>query len=286
MRFIAILILLITSFIGSSHDAYGAEFTAFKDISYHPAPSSDQQKLDIYRPAGVDRFALLPVHIFVHGGAWTKGKKDLKAPDIQAYTDRGVMLISLNYRLGPEHKYPGNVEDIVQAGNWVRRNIRAYGGDPNRLALSGHSAGAHLVALVGVGTPDVAAPPSGQIYKAIFAVDTASYDLAQKSKGRLSRLIERQKRSVFGRNPITLRKASPLYQIETRPRYSPIFLYVTARRRDAVEQTQKFEQALRAAKQPVQSHVLNAELNHSDMRDEIFNPHSPLFTSILKSLGR
>ncbi len=286
MRFVVTFILAILSSLSVSLSVSAAEFKTFKDISYHHTPVSTQQILDIYVPDGVDNFARLPVHIFVHGGAWTKGDKKLKRPDIQAYTDRGVILVSLNYRLGPKHKYPDNVKDIVQASAWIRKNIRAYSGNPNRLVLSGHSAGAHLAALVGVGTPDVPAAPSGQIYKAIFSVDTASYDLTQKSEGKLSRWVNRQKRSVFGRNPAALRRASPLHQIERRARYSPMHLYVTASRPDAVQHTQNFQQALRGAGQPAHSHVMNATLSHADMRDEIFNPNSVIFKSVMRSLGR
>jgi acetyl esterase/lipase len=104
------------------------------------------QRVDIYMPprsAGA-----LPVLLFAHGGAWTHGYKEwigLMAPTVTAFP---AILVSVSYRLAPDHRYPVPVEDCLSALAWCRDNIARYGGDPGRISVGGHSAGGHLYALL------------------------------------------------------------------------------------------------------------------------------------------
>lgn len=121
--------------------AAGMNLTA--DIPYGEHP---QQKLDIYAPADRSPDGL-PVLIFAHGGAWTHGYKEwmgLMAPPIVATP---AIFVSIDYRLGPDFRYPEPVTDCIAAIAWVRDNIAAHGGAPDRIFVGGHSAGAHLYAL-------------------------------------------------------------------------------------------------------------------------------------------
>jgi len=109
-----------------------------------PYGSHPLQQLDLYLP---ERAAKAPVLIFAHGGAWTHGIKEwmgLMAPPL---VSAGIILVSVNYRLGPQDKFPAALEDCLAALAWVHRNIARYGGDPSRIAVGGHSAGGHLYAL-------------------------------------------------------------------------------------------------------------------------------------------
>lgn len=284
MRVFATILLIVISFLGTYEVSKANEFRKFTNVPYLSDSISKDQKLDIYVPKKKERFSTMPVHIFVHGGAWTKGDKRLKKSEVKAYTDEDIILVSVNYRLGPKYKYPANVEDVIHATKWVKNNIAKYGGDPSNIVLSGHSAGAHLVALVGVGTPDVPSLSSGNIYKAIFSVDAASYDLTKPSEGKLSRFLNKQIRKVFGVNKTNLRRASPVHQIERTGSYSNFYLYVTASRPDAVQHMRNFEKTLSDAGQPVVSHIMSRELSHSDMRKAIFDPYSQIFEAITRSL--
>ncbi|KAG1651135.1 putative metal-sulfur cluster biosynthesis proteins YuaD [Nymphon striatum] len=107
-------------------------------------------KLDVYQP---DRSGGLfsrkkPVVIYIHGGGWAKGsrKRVYKMP--QWLTSKGYIFVAMDYRKVPGTSIDGQVRDVTAAVAWARRNIRKYGGDPNRMVLMGHSAGAHLSALV------------------------------------------------------------------------------------------------------------------------------------------
>jgi acetyl esterase/lipase len=114
------------------------------DVGYG---SDAAQKLNLSTPAS-EHFATL---IFVHGGSLTTGDKADSdyAHVCDSFPAVGIACVNVNYRLGPQHPWPAQAEDLASAIAWARKNIVAYGGDPKRLFLLGHSSGATLVALVG-----------------------------------------------------------------------------------------------------------------------------------------
>ena len=118
------------------------------DIPY-VADTNPRHTLDIFSPKDLKN---RPVVIFVHGGGWIFGDKNMFGyhRSVGLFLARhGVVTINVNYRLSPEVQHPGHVEDVARAYAWVRRNIATYGGDPDRILLCGHSAGGHIVALLG-----------------------------------------------------------------------------------------------------------------------------------------
>jgi len=128
-------------------EAAAAQCPTMLDIPYGDDP---HQQLDLYLPAPLA--APAPVLVFAHGGAWTHGYKEwmgLMAPPL---VSAGVILVSVSYRLAPEHKFPAALHDCLSALAWTHRNIALHGGDPQRIAVGGHSAGGHLYALAAVRT--------------------------------------------------------------------------------------------------------------------------------------
>lgn len=121
------------------------------DLRYHPSPKdADRRSLDLFLPSGPGPH---PVVIFVHGGFWKKGGR---REDYGIYqrlgrrlANQGVIAAVISYRLVPQVRHPSQADDVARAVATVRDNIAAYGGDPKRLYLMGHSAGAHLSLLVG-----------------------------------------------------------------------------------------------------------------------------------------
>ncbi len=116
------------------------------DIPY--ASASELEKLDVFAPP---KARDCPVVIFVHGGGWIIGDKNLLGlyRSVGRFLARhGLVGVLINYQLSPAVKYPEHVKDVARAFAWTRRHIAEYGGDPNRIFLAGHSAGAHLVALL------------------------------------------------------------------------------------------------------------------------------------------
>ncbi|MBI3240737.1 MAG: alpha/beta hydrolase [Chloroflexi bacterium] len=129
-------------------DKFYAEYQYIaKDVAYGSQP---RQKLDVYQPdpASPDRTDLgYPVLVYVYGGSWNSGNKELYAPVAQRLLPEGVIVVVPDYRIYPEGKYREQTDDVAAALSWVLENIRDYGGDPARVALGGQSAGAHLTAL-------------------------------------------------------------------------------------------------------------------------------------------
>ena len=118
-------------------------YTKTSNVSYGPLP---QQTLDVYRPTHPD-----PAHgvvVFLYGGDWQNGSKDDYAFVGQAFASRGFVTVLPNYRLWPAVAFPAFVQDAALAVRWAHDHAADFGGDPARLYLSGHSAGAHIAALV------------------------------------------------------------------------------------------------------------------------------------------
>src|SRR6478672_10917113 len=115
-----------------------------RDIPYAD-PAHKLQVLDVYSPQGAKG---LPVVVWIHGGGWQTGdKKDVQLKP-QAFNDKGFVFVSVNYRLLPDVDMGTIVRDVAKAVGWVHNHIGEYGGDPKRLFVMGHSAGAQLAALI------------------------------------------------------------------------------------------------------------------------------------------
>lgn len=119
-------------------------FERLADIAY---AGDARQALDLYRPAGV-RDA--PVVVFWYGGAWVKGRKEDYRFVGAALAAAGCVAVLPDYRLFPAARFPAFVEDGARATAWAVRHAREHGGDPGRVFLAGHSAGAHLAAMLAV----------------------------------------------------------------------------------------------------------------------------------------
>lgn len=117
------------------------------DIAYRDGPTADPErhKLDLYLPKAATNF---PVVMFVHGGTWRSGNKDMYAALGHAFAKAGIGTVIANYRLSPKVKHPAHVEDVAGAFAWTHANLGKYGGDAKRVFLFGHSAGGHLVSLL------------------------------------------------------------------------------------------------------------------------------------------
>ncbi len=108
-----------------------------RGIAYGADP---RQKLDVYVPDGLT--APAPVLLFFYGGGWQGGRREQYLAFGQAFASAGIVTVVADYRLYPQVKYPGFVEDAAAALAWVHGHVAGHGGDPARIFVSGHSAGA------------------------------------------------------------------------------------------------------------------------------------------------
>jgi len=108
--------------------------------------SDARQRLDVWAPE--DASAKLPVIVFFYGGSWKSGDRDGYGFAARALAARGFVVVVPDYRLVPQVRWPAFVEDGAAALKWVAANIANHGGDPARIGVIGHSAGAHIALLL------------------------------------------------------------------------------------------------------------------------------------------
>ena len=137
-----------------------------RDLPYGDGP---RQRFDIYAPRAASPTSPLPVLVFIYGGGWDSGSKDLYGWAAQALAAQGFVVAVADYRLVPEVLFPVFIEDAAAATARVSEVAATYGGDPARLGVLGHSAGAHLAMMItldrrymaAVGKPDLIRAAAG-----------------------------------------------------------------------------------------------------------------------------
>lgn len=138
---LAVLVLTIPATAGGK-----ASVRTITDIPYNEAKDAHKNhKLNLYLPKGKKK---APVIFFVHGGGWRKGDRSNLARVGKVFAANGIAFVSTGYRLTPQVKHPEHIKDVAMAFAWTKNNIAKYGGDPNNIFVSGHSAGGHLCALL------------------------------------------------------------------------------------------------------------------------------------------
>jgi acetyl esterase/lipase len=192
---------------------YGDAARVIENVRYAATPGVDPdlQSLDLYLPQEPDGRAR-PILAFVHGGGWQDGDKDaiLRSGMVEAGLREGYLVASVNYRLAPAAAFPAHAEDVGAAAAWLHAHAAELGGDPAGLVLIGHSAGAHLVALVGTDERYLAtrglAPCA---LRAVVPLDTQTYDIPRLA-ARLGGWLPGLYGEVFGQEPAFWAFASPV----------------------------------------------------------------------------
>jgi acetyl esterase/lipase len=126
------------------------ESKCIENVAYYDGADADpvRHRLDIYLPKEHKDF---PVVLFLHGGAWVEGDKNqfgVYSALARNFTRHGIAVVCPNYRLSPQVRHPEHIRDVARAFAWTHKHIGEYGGRPDELFVSGHSAGGHLSALL------------------------------------------------------------------------------------------------------------------------------------------
>ena len=166
-----------------------------------------KQRLDLVTPAGVGR---APVLLFVHGGGWSIGDKAHAAGNKARWAnDRGWAFASANYRLVPDATVEQQAADVASAIGWIRANAAREGLDPDRIVLMGHSAGAHLVALVGTDPQYLksAGVPMSAV-TGVVLLDGAGYDVPTQASAEMN-IVKPMYEAAFSTDPKRQASLSP-----------------------------------------------------------------------------
>lgn len=205
--------------------------------------SDPLQVLDFY-PARAAR-APAPLVVFVHGGGWKRGSKDNASGNWKAphYTADGYAYAAINYRLVPEATVEQQAADVAAALKALLDRAGALNIDRRQVVIMGHSAGAHLVALVGTDERYLrAAGLSFADLDGVLPIDGAAYDVPrQMTEG--PKMMQQTYAQAFGTNPARQRALSPTLQAAA-PN-APRFLIIHVQRPDGISQAQQLEAALR-----------------------------------------
>jgi arylformamidase len=247
-----------------------------RDIPYG---DQERQVLDVYSPPGAkDR----PVVFWIHGGGWQAGDKADVQRKPQAFVERGFVFVSTNYRLLPKVDMGTIVRDVARSIRWVHGHIAEYGGDPDRLLVMGHSAGAQLAALVC--TDDRYLKDEGlslAIVKGCVPVDGDTYDVpAIIETAETRRRVHGQPqakfghREKFGNDPAKHRDFSAVTHAASGKGIPPFLILYVAEHPDNTAQAQRLAAALKGAGVPASAFGAR-ETWHSKINADLGLPDDP-----------
>ena len=168
----------ITALLNSRLPAIGARHDG---LAFAPGSSAT---LDVLVPAGPGPH---PVLVYLHGGAWVAGSPASHRKLTARFVEAGFVVVSVDYRLAPEHPFPAGFDDCLAAVHWAAAHARRFGGDPERLTLGGDSAGANLAAAVAIALAGRRRAPRVRALALIYGV----FDMRDMGSGSANRSIHR-----------------------------------------------------------------------------------------------
>lgn len=228
-----------------------------RDIAYG---SSEKQRMDVYLPRHAPKG---PVIFFVHGGAWMVGDKGADAVvrnKVARWVSRGFIFVSVNYPLYPAAEAVEQADNVAKALALAQSRAKEWGGDPGRFLVMGHSAGAHLVALLS-SDPAIARRQGASPWLGTVALDSAALDLVQIMGASHRRFYDR----VFHDKPGYWREASPAHRLAADG--PPMLLVCSTKREDSCPQAQSF--ATRGKALGRKMSVLPVAMTHMEINNQL-----------------
>ncbi len=250
----------------------------------------ERQVLDIYtpeKPAGDS----LPVMFWIHGGGWQTGDKSRVGIKPKVLTERGYVFVSTNYRLLPDVEMDELIRDVAKSLAWVYKNIAKYGGDPQRIVVAGHSAGAQLAAIVciddrylkeegvSIGVLKGCVPVDGDTYDIPKIIMTA--ELRQMIYGgNMPTFGHRQK---FGNDPKKHVDFSAVTHVAPNKGIPPFLILYFTGNPDTTVQAHRLQAVLKAANIPAKAFG-KSDTNHGRLAHELGMPDDPATQELYKFL--
>jgi acetyl esterase/lipase len=235
-------------------------------LADQPYGPDARQRMDVYLPPNVRQGA--PVLVMVHGGAWMFGDKAAASVvnrKIEHWVrEQGFILVSVSYRFVPQVDVMQQAQDVARAVATAQASAPSWGGDANRFVLMGHSAGAHLLALLSA-SPSIARQQGARPWLGAVALDSAALDTAELMQRRHMPFYDR----VFGSDPAFWRSVSPTDALA--PGAPPMLLVCSTQRRDG-SCTQARQFAARIAATGGRAEVVPEDLSHAQINDELGLP--------------
>jgi len=236
---------------------FSSGVTLIKDMPYG---ESSKQKMDIYIPAQAKG---APVIFMVHGGAWRAGdkaNKNLVTNKVNRWVTKGVIFVSVNYRLVPEVNPLEQVEDIKRALSMVQIKASEWGGDPSKIVLMGHSAGAHLVSVLATLSSKFFGLEV-EPWLGVVSIDSACFNVVDVMEAKHFRFYDK----AFGEDINYWVSVSPFHLLnKVRP---PFLAVCSTRRNDSCSQATQFID--KASAMGGGGEVLKINRSHADANEEL-----------------
>ena len=229
-------------------------------IRDEPYGTDRRQRMDIYLPRHAAR---APVIFMVHGGGWRIGDKGMPSVvdnKLNRWVSRGFIFISVNYRMLPDADPIEQAHDVARALAAAQGKAAMWGGDPAKFILMGHSAGAHLVALLAA-SPSSAYKFGARPWVGTISLDSGALDLVQTMRNRHPSLFDQ----AFGTDFSYWEKTSPSHMLT--PQAPPFLLVCSTHRRDSCMQAHEF--VGKATPVNVRASVLEQNLSHRDINHQL-----------------
>ena len=205
-------LLLTLTFIALLSSCAFKSITRSKEITYlQPSATLPEKNLNVFAPKKADK---APVLIFIHGGSWNSGRKEIYDFMGSRLARRGVVTVIIDYPLAPTHKLPAMEKSSLMAVKWVKDNISSYGGDPDQIYVSGHSAGGHLAALVAIKKEPWKELGMTNPLKGAILNDPAGLDWYWFLTERKEKYNAEDNYDAFTSNPETWKTYSPIYELD------------------------------------------------------------------------
>ena len=253
-------------------------------------PAHERQVLDVYSPPNAKN---LPVVFWIHGGGWQTGDKSSVQLKPQVFMDKGFVFVSTNYRLLPSVDMATIVRDVARSIRWVHDHIAEYGGDPQRLLIMGHSAGAQLAALICADDRYLKAEGlSLAITKGCVPVDGVTYDVpaiieTAETRRRVHGLPQAKfgHREKFGNDPAKHRDFSAVTHVARDKGIPPFLILFVADHPDTSAQAQRLGNVLKDAGVAVTLFGAK-ETNHGKLNANLGVPDDPATKELYEFLGK
>ncbi len=250
----------------------------WRDVAYGSDP---RQRMDVYAPQQSANAPAMPVIFMVHGGAWAMGDKSRDAVvenKVTHWAGRGVVLVSINYRMLPDAAPLDQAKDVAAALSKAQEKAAQWGADPQRFVLMGHSAGAHLVALL-TASPQATLDAGARPWLGAVLLDSAALDVVAIMRAPHHLPLYDK---AFATDEAVWRAASPLQMLKsTAP---PMLAVCSSRRADSCQQAQAF--ADQAARIGVKVQRLPQDMSHGDINQELGlnNPYTQAVDDFIEHL--
>ena len=233
MRIITTLLLFLPA------PLLAGEPKVHRDLAY-AEPKTERQTLDVYAPTEGKNH---PVVVWIHGGGWQAGdKKDVHTKP-RAFTDKGFVFVSINYRLLPKATIKQMAADVAKAIRWTHDHAKDYGGDPRTMFVMGHSAGAQLAALVCTDDSySKAEKLSLSVVKGCVPVDGDTYDVPMQIETVEKRRADSYKKK-FG-DVESQKDLSPVTHVAKGKKIPPFLILHVADHPETKGQSQRLAKAL------------------------------------------